>query len=180
MPVQCVLSEATFASYLTVESEDPVTMTLSSYCRHNTEPVWPVSIFRHSRDCLSQICDEKKNRWRRKRREEYEWVGDTNRGGERGEISCFDKVTDLGHSKNGLFSQQRSCPISPLLRWALCVICKSHSALLWVCISLLQNNKTNLLFSSLHPPHLFIIFYSPLLPGQTENTTGLELSLFIR
>lgn len=41
--------------YLTVESEDPVTMTLSSYCRHNTEPVCPVRIFRHSRLCLSQI-----------------------------------------------------------------------------------------------------------------------------
>lgn len=52
MPVLvCVL-------YLTVESEDPVTMTLSSYCRHNTEPVCPVRIFRHSRLCLSQIYEK--------------------------------------------------------------------------------------------------------------------------
>lgn len=46
--------------YLTVESEDPVTMTLSSYCRHNTEPVCPVRIFRHSRLCLSQIYEKQK------------------------------------------------------------------------------------------------------------------------
>lgn len=56
---QSASSEATCAPYLTVESEDPVTMTLSSYCRHNTEPVWPVNIFRHSRDCLSQIYEGK-------------------------------------------------------------------------------------------------------------------------
>lgn len=59
---QCVGSVKDCLSYLTVESEDPVTMTLSSYWRHNTEPVWPVSIFRHSRDCLSQIYEEKKTR----------------------------------------------------------------------------------------------------------------------
>lgn len=37
--LQSASSEAACSAYLTVESDDPVTMTLSSYCRHNTEPV---------------------------------------------------------------------------------------------------------------------------------------------
>lgn len=42
-------------SYLTVESDDPVMITLSSYWRHRTEPVWPVRIRLHSNVLLSQI-----------------------------------------------------------------------------------------------------------------------------
>lgn len=41
--------------YLTVESDDPVMITLSSYWRHRTEPVWPVRIRLHSNVLLSQI-----------------------------------------------------------------------------------------------------------------------------
>lgn len=41
--------------YLTVESDDPVMITLSSYWRHSTEPVWPVRIRLHSNVLLSQI-----------------------------------------------------------------------------------------------------------------------------
>ena len=41
--------------YLTVESDDPVMITLSSYWRHRTEPVWPVRIRLHSSVLLSQI-----------------------------------------------------------------------------------------------------------------------------
>lgn len=43
-------------THLTVESEDPVTITLSSYCRQRTEPVCPVNTFKHSKLVLSQIC----------------------------------------------------------------------------------------------------------------------------
>lgn len=42
-------------THLTVESEEPVTMTRSSYWRQRTEPVCPVSTFKHSRLVLSQI-----------------------------------------------------------------------------------------------------------------------------
>lgn len=154
--IQCVPS----VSYLTVESEDPVTMTLSSYCRHNTEPVWPVSIFRHSRDCLSQICEESGQ----------EWEEEEDRGGhrERWRISGCEKVADLGHVKNGLFSQQRSCPISPLLS----VYVRAIQALPWVCISLLQNNKkTNPLFSS-PPLHHLLLFSQARQISGTHNGFG--------
>lgn len=39
----------------TVESLDPLIITLSSYCKHNTEPVWPVKTFVHCNVLLSQI-----------------------------------------------------------------------------------------------------------------------------
>ena len=47
-----------YTLYLMVESDDPVTMTLSSYCRHSTEPVWPTSSVVTLRDLRSQICSE--------------------------------------------------------------------------------------------------------------------------
>ena len=47
-----------YTLYLMVESCDPVTMTLSSYCRHSTEPVWPTSSVVTLRDLRSQICSE--------------------------------------------------------------------------------------------------------------------------
>lgn len=40
---------------LMVESLDPVTMTLSSYCRQSTEPVCPWRVLVHSSVSLSQI-----------------------------------------------------------------------------------------------------------------------------
>ena len=49
-----------YTLYLIVESSDPVTMTLSSYCRHPTGIVWPrssVVMFRYSR---YQICTERR------------------------------------------------------------------------------------------------------------------------
>ncbi len=172
-------------SYLTVESEDPVTMTLSSYCRHNTEPVWPVSIFRHSRDCLSQIYRGERTGAGREERKTSEVEGDT------------QKRTQRKRKNKWLWKGCRfgSCQEWPILSAvfmphfptaALSTVCvrKSHSALPWVCVSLLQNNKkSNPLFSSLHPPLLFIIFSSPLLSSQARQISGkhigLELSPFI-
>lgn len=46
-------------THRTVESEEPVTMTRSSYCRQRTEPVCPVNTFKHSRLVLSQIYGDK-------------------------------------------------------------------------------------------------------------------------
>lgn len=48
-------------THLTVESEEPVTMTRSSYWRQRTEPVCPVNTFKHSKLVLSQICWDKIN-----------------------------------------------------------------------------------------------------------------------
>lgn len=48
-------------THLTVESEEPVTMTRSSYWRQRTEPVWPVNTFKHSKLVLSQIYWDKTN-----------------------------------------------------------------------------------------------------------------------
>lgn len=107
--LQCVLFVIKCVSYLTVESEDPVTMTLSSYCRHNTEPVWPVSIFRHSRDCLSQIYKGKKQKYDKRKIRKNKGVWKYCRFG-----SCKEwpiLTAAFMHS---------SCPISPLLHWALC------------------------------------------------------------
>lgn len=59
-----------------------------------------------------------------------------------------------------------SCPISPSAMMSSVYVRKSHSALPWVCVSLLQNNKkTNPLFSSLPSSSSS----SPLLPGQTDK-----------
>jgi len=40
--------------YLTVASLDPVTIILSSYCKHSTEPVWPCNTCVQSNDFLFQ------------------------------------------------------------------------------------------------------------------------------
>ena len=47
-----------YTLYLMVESDDTVTMTRSSYCRHSTESVWPTSSVVTLRDLWSQICSE--------------------------------------------------------------------------------------------------------------------------
>lgn len=64
----CLPVEGTWAAdqwshitHLTVESEEPVTMTRSSYWRQRTEPVWPVNTFKHSKLVLSQIYWDKTN-----------------------------------------------------------------------------------------------------------------------
>ena len=57
-PHHHTLHPSPYTLYLMVESSDPVTMTLSSYCRHPTGIVWPrssVVMFRYSR---YQICTE--------------------------------------------------------------------------------------------------------------------------
>ena len=46
-----------YTLYLMVESYDPVMMTLSSYCRHSTGPVWRCNSVTF-RDLRSQICSE--------------------------------------------------------------------------------------------------------------------------
>lgn len=146
--------------YLTVESEDPVTMTLSSYCRHNTEPVWPVSIFRHSRDCLSQICSEKKKKkglwvWQREKKKlEHK---------KRGEKSDVVKVADLGHAKNGLFLQQRPCTLYALFPQCCAELCalvytqerQPFSSSLGVCEAAPEqwDKSAPLLPQSSTPPH---------------------------
>lgn len=43
--------------YLTVESLDPDIMMFSSYCKHSTEPVWPVNTWTHSNVLRSHICE---------------------------------------------------------------------------------------------------------------------------
>lgn len=43
-------------THLIVASEDPVTITCSSYCRQSTEPVWPLSTLVHSSDSRSHTC----------------------------------------------------------------------------------------------------------------------------
>ena len=57
-PHHHTLHPSPYTLYLMVESSDPVTMTLSSYCRHSTGPVWPCSSVVTLRDLRSQICSE--------------------------------------------------------------------------------------------------------------------------
>lgn len=44
--------------YLTVESLEPLIITLSSYCKQRTDPVWPVRTFTQLRVSRSQIWKE--------------------------------------------------------------------------------------------------------------------------
>lgn len=46
---------------LTVESLDPLIITLSSYCKHSTEPVWPVSIWKCEK--IGLISSKLKFQW---------------------------------------------------------------------------------------------------------------------
>lgn len=157
-------AERRLTSYLTVESDEPVTMTLSSYWRHSTEPVWPVNIFRHSSVCLSQIWGGGK---KKKKKKTGEWKDEcsTEEVGEEGQrrkkkkfrLKCFLKGYRFESYQDwNIFTMFKPFFMLhfPTAVPSMCVNArehKSHSALPLVCVGLSCNNKTNLLFSLPHP-----------------------------
>lgn len=65
--------DAVVQAHRIVVSLEPVMITFSSYCRHKTEPVWPVMTLEHFSDGRSQICSSANTNFEHQRQAVDTW-----------------------------------------------------------------------------------------------------------